>query len=190
MKYQDPEFNWPSFLFFFLVGYLCVFFEGRVMFFRDFMGAQIDFLPGLVMYGALGLSSGAALFSAAAFGLMYDALSANPLGTSMGALVILTWITLFYREVLLSDQFTTHWVLGFIASAFSPVLALVILYLLGEQPLIGIGSLWQWLIMAAGGGVITPVWFRVFRRFDAAFRYQEVPESTFRADREIERGRH
>jgi len=190
LNYQEPAFNWPTLLFFLLVGYLCVFVEGRVMFFRDLMGAQVDLLPGLVVYGALGLPAAAALFSAGLFGLMYDALSANPLGTSMGALVLLTWMTLFYREVLLSDQFTTHWVLGFMASALAPVFSLLILYIAGEQPLLGVGSIWQWLIMSAGGGVLTPVWFRLFKRFESAFRYKEVPESMFRADREIERGRH
>jgi rod shape-determining protein MreD len=190
MNYDEPEFNWVSILAFLLLGYLCVFVESRLMFFREFMGTQIDFLPGLIVYGALGLPGSVALFSAGVFGLLYDSLSANPFGTTMGSLIILAWITMQYREVLLSDQFTTHWVLGLIASAVAPAFSLFILYLAGEQPLTGAGTVWQWVIMSAGGGVITPVWFRLFRRFDSALRYQALPESAFRQDREMERGRH
>jgi hypothetical protein len=46
-----------------------------------------------------------------------------------------------------------------------------------------------WLVLTMTGGSVTPVWFVIFRKVDKALHYQDVPESSFRADREIERGR-
>jgi rod shape-determining protein MreD len=190
MNHDEPPINWLNVFVFTITAYVCTFAQARVMFFRDLLGSQIDFLPGLMVYASLAFPSYIAIGCAGILGILYDSLSANPLGTMMGTLVLLCCITLVYREVLLSDQFTTHWVLGLAASGLAPLFSLFILYVAGEQPLVGTGTLWQWAIMTAGGGVITPLWFRLFTRVDSALHYKEVPESTFRQDREIARGRH
>jgi rod shape-determining protein MreD len=189
MTQDEPDVDWLNVFIFSVVAYTCTFAQARVTFFRDLLGSQIDFLPGLIVYGSLAFPSYIAVGCAAVFGLLYDSLSANALGTMMATLVLLSCITLLYREVLLSNQFTTHWVLGLAASGLAPVFALFILYIAGEQPLVGTGTLWQWAIMTAGGGVVTPLWFRLFNRVGSALHYKEVPESTFRQDREIARGR-
>ena len=190
MTHDEPQIDWLNVFIFSVVAYACTFAQARLMFFRDLLGSQIDFLPGLMVYGSLAFPSYVAVLCAAFFGLLVDSFSANPLGTMMGTLVLLSCITLIYREVLLSDQFTTHWVLGLSASGLAPLFSLFILYIAGEQPLVGPGTIWQWAIMTAGGGVVTPLWFRLFNRVGNALHYKEVPESTFRQDREIARGRH
>jgi protein-S-isoprenylcysteine O-methyltransferase Ste14 len=81
-------------------------------------------------------------------------------------------------------------VLGAAASALMPVLVLVLLLNGGKQPLIGWGSLWQWLVMSAGGAVATPVIFALFAWCDRALGYQPRSETSFRPDREILRGRN
>ncbi len=48
-------------------------------------------------------------------------------------------------------------VFGLVASAATPALTMVALLTLGHQPLLGWGTLWQWLVMAAGGAVATPI---------------------------------
>ena len=74
---------------------------------------------------------------------------------------------------------------------WSPALiSIFILELLGLQPLVTGAFLWQWLLMTAGGGLFTPLWFILFSKVDRAFFYQPAVETSFRPDREIERGRH
>jgi low affinity Fe/Cu permease len=81
-------------------------------------------------------------------------------------------------------------VLGLLASAIAPVLAVMILLTLGKSPLLGWGSLWQWTVMSAGGAAATPIVFLLFGWFNRALGYQRVVETSFRADREIRRGRN
>jgi rod shape-determining protein MreD len=182
--------NWVALSVFLITGYALIFAESRFTAFRDFTGVQIDFLPGLMMYAALVFRMEIVLGCAAVFGLLFDSLSANLIGTTFCSLAIISLMACRYRELLLSDQFITHWVLGLAASALAPLLSVAVLELCGFHPRIGWGSLWQWAIMTAGGGAVTPVWFRLFNRLDDALRYKELPESTFRSDRQIARGRH
>ena len=64
------------------------------------------------------------------------------------------------------------------------------LFTLEQSPLLGWGSLWQWIVMSVGGGIATPVFFFLFDRLNHALGYQPIVESSFRADREIRRGRN
>jgi rod shape-determining protein MreD len=182
--------NWVALTVFAVTGYALIFAEARFTAFRDLTGAQIDFLPGLIVYASLVFRLEIVLGCAAAFGLLFDSMSANPLGTTFCTLAVIGLFGWRFRELLLSDQFTTHWVLGLAASAVAPLLTVGLLELTGAEPLLRWESLWQWAVMAAGGGLVTPVWFRLFNRLDDALRYKELPESTFRPDRQIARGRH
>lgn len=189
MSRELPSTNWVALAVFVSVGYAVAFAQSRVMFLRDLTGAQVDFLPGLMVYAAMAFRMEIVLACAAIFGLFYDSLSANVFGTSFAALAMIGLGASRFRELLLSDQFITHWVLGVFASALSPILAIVFLNLSGAQPLLGLGSLWQWVIMTAGGGLATPLWFKFFNQLDDASRFKEMPESTFRPDRQIARGK-
>jgi len=174
---------------FLVAGYALIFAESRFTAFRDFTGTQIDFLPGMMVYASLAFRLDIVIACACLFGLLFDSLSANVLGTTFCSLSVIGLSASRFREYLLSDQFTTHWVLGLAASALAPGISVGILNLAGAEPLIGLGSLWHWALMTAGGGFVTPVWFKLFNRLDDASRYKEMPESTFRPDREIARGR-
>jgi hypothetical protein len=59
----------------------------------------------------------------------------------------------------------------------------------GEPPLLGWGTVWQWMVMSVGGGVATPLCFQILGLFDRTLSYRRTSESTFRTDREIRRGR-
>src|SRR3954468_22544519 len=96
---------------FIVAGYALIFAESRFTAFRDFTGTQIDFLPGLMVYAALAFRLDIVLGCACLFGLLYDSLSANVLGTSFCSLAVIVLGASRFREFLLSDQFTTHWVL-------------------------------------------------------------------------------
>jgi rod shape-determining protein MreD len=182
--------NGVTLLVFLITGYVLIFAQARFTFFRDFFGAQPDLLPGMMVFAAFAFRLETVMYCAVTFGLMLDAFSMNALGISVVTLAGIGFAASRYRELLLSEQFTTHWVLGLVASGIAPIISYGLLRLSGMNPLIGVGSLWQWAIMTAGGGLVTPLWFKVFSRLDEALRYKEIPESTFRPDRQIARGRH
>jgi rod shape-determining protein MreD len=173
-----------------LTALLLVFFQGAFSGFRHLLGAQVDLLPALMVYAAL--TSGPVLMMALAVcgGLLFDTLSVNPLGISILPLLLIGFLLQLRRDLLLRDQIYAQFTLGLIASAIAPVITVVTLLTLEQSPLLGWGSLWQWLVMSVGGGVATPVFFLGFDRLNHALGYQPIIESSFRADREIRRGRN
>ena len=175
---------------FLVTGYLVIFAQARLTAFRDFTGAQLDLLPGMIVFAAMVFQLGTVILCAAVFGLLFDSFSANALGTTFVSLAIIGLFASRYRDLLLSEHFTTHWVLGLIASALAPLISYTLLRLQDVKPMVAWGSAWHWAIMIAGGGAATPLWFKIFTRLDEALRYKELPESTFRQDRQIARGRH
>lgn len=181
--------HWFSVLTFFIVAYLAIYAESSFDWWRRFTGVQIHLLPGMMVYAAISFNVGVVISSAAILGLMFDAVSMNPPGTTSIALLATTFCLFYFRDLLLPEQLTAQFILGMIASAAVPFLCVLILYGVGEQPLVGWASLLQWFVVTAGGAAITPVWFLLFNRLDKALRYKEVSETTFRADREIARGR-
>ena len=93
------------------------------------------------------------------------------------------------RDLILRELPFAQVVLGGIASAVVPLLAVLMLLTGGQKPLLGWGSLWQWIVMTAGGALATPVLFTLFQWCDDALGYKPRTETSFRADREILRGR-
>lgn len=172
-----------------LTAYLVVFLEARLNGLRALLGAQIDLLPALMVYAGLTSEVLTLTLLSVCAGLWYDALSANPLGASVLPLFLVGYLVHLNRELVLPDELYAQAVLGFAACAIAPLLTLLVLLSQGQQPLIGWGSVWQWLVMAAGGAAFAPLFFRLFYRLNRALNYQPLPESTFRSDREIKRGR-
>jgi hypothetical protein len=172
-----------------LAAFLAVCFEAAFGGFRRLLGAQIDLLPALMVYAALsgGLTSVALL--AVLGGLWLDSLSLDPLGVSILPLFAVGLAIHSQRELILSDQPFAQLVLGLAASAAVPALTLLLLLSTGQLPLLGWGSLWQWLVMTVGGGVATPVLFELFDWCRHALGHPRTLETSFRSDREIRRGR-
>jgi hypothetical protein len=173
-----------------VVTYLAVFFESSANYLRNWIGAQVDLVPVLMVY--CGLSTGLITLGLTALlgGLFYDALSANPLGISIFPQFLVGFVVYQARELILREQPYARFVLGTAASAAAPLLTLLLLWGGGYRPLIGWGTLWQWAVVALGGGVLTPVSFWFFDRVTSALAYSRPSESTFRPDREIKRGRN
>jgi hypothetical protein len=114
----------------------------------------------------------------------------NPLGISVLPLLLIGFLLQLRRDLLLRDQIYAQFTLGLIASALTPVMTVLTLLTLERAPLLGWGSLWQWIVMSVGGAVATPMFFLLFDRLNNALGYQPIIESSFRADREIRRGRN
>jgi rod shape-determining protein MreD len=173
-----------------LAALLAVFAAGAFTAPRQLLGAQVDLLPALMVYTALRAGPAMMIALAITGGLLFDALSANPPGTSVLPLLIVGTLVQARRDLILRDQIYAQFVLGLVASAVAPVIAVLILLSAGQSPLLGWGSLWQWLVMSAGGAAATPVFFVMFDRVNRALGYRAVVETSFRPDREIRRGRN
>ena len=165
--------------------FLAVFGEATLSAPRQWLGAQIDLLPALMIYAALRSDIVTVSLLAVLGGMWFDSFSANPLGISILPLFVAGYLIYLRRELILRDLPFAQLLLGTAASALVPALTLLLLLNGGKQPLIGWGSLWQWVVMTAGGAAATPVIFALFEWFGRTLGYQPRTEMGFRADREI-----
>jgi rod shape-determining protein MreD len=172
-----------------LAAYLAVFVESSFGAFRNWIGAQIDVVPVLMVYCGLSTGLGTLTLTAVFAGLWFDALSANPLGISVLPLFLVGFIIYKGRDLILREQPYARLVFGMVGSAAAPLMTVLLLWTGGYRPLVGWGSLWHWLVLAVGGGLLTPVCFWLFDRVNSALAYRRPSDSTFRPDREIKRGR-
>ncbi|HVU28125.1 MAG TPA: hypothetical protein VHG71_10380 [Verrucomicrobiae bacterium] len=152
-------------------------------------GAQIDLLPALMVCAALNTDLVTVGLLAVFGGLCFDSVSANPFGISVAPLFVVGFLVFTQRELILRELPFAQIVLGAAASAIVPVITVLLLLSGDQQPLIGWGSLWQWLVMTAGGALATPVLFKLLNWSNRAFGYQPRTETSFRPDREIRRDR-
>ncbi len=159
-------------------GFLVVFAETVLPGPRNLLGAQIDLLPGLMVYAALSSDIGTVMLLAITGGL------------GIIPLMLAGFLIHLRHDLILSSLPFAQFMLGAAASALVPALVLILLLNGGRQPLIGWGSLWQWLVMTAGGALATPVIFAFFAWCDRTLGYPELKESSFRPDREILRDRN
>ena len=170
--------------------FLAVFGEAAFPLLRHWLGAQVDLLPALMVYAALNADIVTVSLLAVLGGLWFDALSANPLGRQHPAAVCRRICDLSAARP------------DFARAAVRAIrprrgrqrrrcrrCRVLLLLTGGQQPLLGWGSLWQWLVMTAGGAVATPIIFALFDWCQHALGYQPRTETSFRPDREIRRGR-
>lgn len=170
--------------------YLAVFGEAALSFPRDLLGAQVDLLPALMVYAALHAGRVAIVLLAILGGVWFDTFSGDPLGLSILPLFAVGFPLYLRRDLILRDAPFAQIVLGAAASAAVPAMKLLMLLSGGLKPLVGWGTIWQWLVMTAGGAVAAPFIFEFMRWCNQALGYQRRQETSFRADREIRRGRN
>ncbi len=133
--------------------FVAVFCESALSAPRHLLGAQIDVLPALMIYAALNADIITLSLLAVLGGMWFDSLSANPLGVSILPLMAAGFPIYLRRDLILRGLPFAQFVLGAAASALVPALTLLLLLNSGKLPLIGWGSLWQWIVMSAGGAV-------------------------------------
>jgi rod shape-determining protein MreD len=170
--------------------FLAVFAQGAFEMFRRVTGVQFDLLPALMVYASLTTGLETLVAAALLGGLGLDALSANPLGISVLPLFVVGLAIHLKRELILRDQIFAQFTLGLAASAAVPFMTLVLLLTLGHTPLLGWGTLWQFIVITSVGGVATPALFWVFNWMLHALVHSGDLQTSFRSDREIQRGRY
>lgn len=181
--------NWLNTILVLTAAFLAVFWQAAFNGLRDLLGAQIDLLPPLMVYAALAAGLNAVCLLAILGGLWFDSLSANPLGVSILPLFLVGLVIYQSRELVLRDQAFAQAVLGLAASAAMPVMVLLFLLTTRRAPLFGWGTLWQLLVMSIGGAIATPIFFVLFDWLKRHLVHERMTETSFRADREIRRGR-
>jgi len=170
--------------------FLAVFGQATLSAPRHLLGAQIDLLPALMVYAALNADLVTLSLLAVLGGMWFDSLSANPLGVTVLPLMVAGFPIYVRRDLILRGLPFAQLVLGAAASALVPALTVLLLLNAGKQPLIGWGSLWQWLVMIAGGAAATPLIFSLAEWCGHTLGYKPRTEAGFRPDREIHRGRN
>jgi hypothetical protein len=169
--------------------FVAVFAEATLSGPRRLLGAQIDLLPAIMVYAALNSGIVMASLLAVLGGLWFDSLSANPLGVSILPLFAVGFPISLQRDFILRGLPFAQLVLGGIASAAVPALTLLLLLNGSKQPVIGWGTLWQWIVMTAGGAAATPLLFALFDWCGGTLGYKPQVEAGFRPDREIRHGK-
>ena len=169
--------------------FLAVFGDATLTGLREFIGAQVDLLPALMVYAALNADIVTLTLLAVCGGLWFDSFSANPLGISILPLFLVGFPIYLKRGLILRDSPFAQLALGAAASALVPALVLLVLLNGGKEPLIGWGTIWQLLVMTIGGTLATPVIFALGEWCGGALGYRLRTQVSFRDDREIRRGR-
>ena len=181
--------NWLDTILILGAAFLAVFWEAAFGGMHRLLGAQIDFLPPLMVYAGLRAGLPTIALLAAWGGLCLDSLSATPLGISVTPLLIVGLAAYSSRELVLRDQTFAQAVLGLAGGAGVPMLTLLLLLTTGHKPLLGWGTLWQLAVTSAGGALLTPPCFILFDWLHRSLAHGGAAENSFRADREIRRGR-
>lgn len=156
---------------------------------RWLCGAQLNLLPGLMVYAALTCEWPALVALALAAGLLFDSLSANPLGTMTLALFAPAWLIHRKRGLILRDLPFARLMLGLAATGATPLIAVLLLLTARAELALGWYSLGQWAVLTLIGGLLTPLLFELLEASRAALTYQRAQATSFRPDREIRRGR-
>jgi hypothetical protein len=182
--------NWLNSIIILSAAFVAVFLEAAFDGVRHILGAQIDLLPALIVYAGLSSSLLTMTLVAVLGGLWFDTLSNNPLGITMLPLFLAGFLIYLRRGLILREQYFARFVLGLAASASVPALTLLLLLSIRQNPVVGWGTIWQWIVMSLGGAILTPLCFVIFDGLNNALSYRPVSESSFRPDREIRRGRN
>jgi cell shape-determining protein MreD len=180
--------NWLNTTAILAAAYVAVFLEAHLGGLRWMLGAQIDFLPSLMAYAALTSGLSTVVVLAVCGGAWFDALSANPLGTTALPLYMAGALIHYHRGLILREQWVARFAIALGACAVVPLFSVVLLLSMGEEPLLGYGSLWQWMVMAVGGCAVTPIWYVLLDGLNRALSYPVRVEPGFRPDRDIKRG--
>lgn len=172
-----------------LAAFIAVYFQSSFDLFRNIFGTQIDLLPALMVYTSLTLGIISVASVSIVGGLLFDSISANPLGVSVVPLFIIGFAMHRFHGLLLREQLYAQFAFGAVASLLMPLLTLLMLLSSDANPLVGWGTIWQLLVMGLGGGLLTPVCFWILDRVNRGLNYQPMTQTSFRSDREIKRGR-
>jgi cell shape-determining protein MreD len=172
-----------------LAAFLAIYCQSSFDLFRNIFGVQLNLLPTLMVYTSLTMGILSVALLSIIGGLLFDSLSANPLGISVVPLFLIGFGMHRFHGLLLREQLHAQFSFGVAASLLVPLLTLLFLFSGEGKPLFGWGTIWQLLVMGLGGGLLTPICFWILDWLNGALIYQPIAQTSFRADRQIKRNR-
>lgn len=170
---------------------LTVFLQARFQAPNQWLGARIDLLPPLMV--CLGLNAGLGVIASVSLagGLLFDSLSANPLGISILPLLLIGMVVESIRDLIMKESWTAKFTLGMAAGTWGFIASLAILLIFADsprqRPVLGIFTLWQGIVFAVFSGLLAPLMCRCWDGFHQAFVFQPENPASFREDRQIVR---
>jgi cell shape-determining protein MreD len=173
----------------FLVAWLAVFAQTQFPVVVDWIGSPVSILPALTIYAALSHSIGMVACFCIVSALSLDSLSANHLGVSLLPLFLCAFATHARQHLILRDQAYARFWLGLGSGLAVPLLTRILLNLGARQPL-GDAIGFEWILSGVVNAIACPLCFATFDRLRDLFEYKPIVESSYRADRQIKRGRH
>ena len=153
--------NWFHTASILLAALIGVFLEAVVTLPRDLLGAQVNPLPALVVYAALHSNMATLTLLVICGSLWQSSLSADPLGIALLPLFLVGVFIEINRGQFARRERFVRFTLGAAASASVPLFTLFLLLTVGHEPIVNWFSLWQWVVVSVGGGVLTLLAFFV-----------------------------
>jgi len=173
----------------FLVAWLSVFAQTQFRPLVNLIDTPLSLLPALMVYAALTHNLVTVAILAVVAGLGLDALSSAPMGISILPLFIIAFGLHLRQHLILRNQTYAQFWLGLGAGMAAPLLTLLLLNLGSTRLIQGPILIAQMLFLGFLNGALCPAVFRFFDAIQLTFDYQPLAETSFRADRQIKRGR-
>jgi len=155
-----------------LTALVAIFFETACQIPRILTGAQIDPLPALMVVTSLRAPMPVITALAIMGSLWQSSLSSDPLGISILPLFLLGMMMHLNIKSISHHHIGSRFALGAIAGALVPILTLCMLLLSGHQPMIGLYSLWQWVVGIIGSGFCAIGFFPLLEWLDRTMEEQ------------------
>ncbi|MGC8886614.1 MAG: hypothetical protein ACP5MG_05595 [Verrucomicrobiia bacterium] len=182
--------NYSHTIFLVIISYLAIALEATVLAsIRGWLGLNVDLLPAIIACSGLLSPIETVLSVSLIVGLMFDSISATPLGVTAISLAIPGLLIHLGQNLFIKNNWQTQFLSGLFAGAFQPLISLFLLLTMGHKPIFSIDSILFISISAVICGFFSPVVFRLLNWMDRTFNYTQVGTSSFRPDREIKRGR-
>lgn len=182
--------NFSHTIFLVMIGYLIIALNATLFGkLRAISGLDIQLLPAIVACSGLISSIETILLVSFIIGLMFDSISANPLGVTSISLAIPGVLIYSAQNLFVKNQWQTQFLSGVFAGLLQPLVVLFLLLTFGYEPVFSADSILILGLSALIGGFFTPWIFKFVNWMDKNFNYSQVKTSSFRPDREIKRGR-
>lgn len=154
------------------------------------LGAGPNLLPSLISHAALRAPAWVVAALALFGGAETDSVASQPVGVSALPLLVIAFLIHQRRRLILSDQVAAQMWLGLGAGLLAPTATLCLLALGSRPVLTDWGNIWPILASGALNTLGGPLWARLFAWAENTFGEKTIASTSFRADREIKRGRN
>ncbi len=186
----DIEMNFSYTIFLLIIGYIIVALEITIFAqIRGITGFDVDLLPAVV--ACIGLISPieTMLIVSCIVGIMYDAVSLNPLGVTSFSLIIPGIMIYTVRHLFMPKQWQLQFLCGLFVGIMQPLISFIILLSMRRAPFFSVDVIMVITVSGLICGFVTPAIYKTVSWLDKTFNYKKVNKNSFRQDREIIRGK-